>query len=94
MAEEVLLKARMRSEPRASGEKESRMWRVTVNDTCVGSGMCAAIAAGYFRLGEDEQSHPVYPEVAPNDAVRDAAASCPMEAIVVTDTSTGEAVNP
>ncbi len=70
------------------------MWRVTVNDTCVGSGMCAALAAGDFRRGEDEQSHPVYLEVAPNDSVRDAAASCPMEAIMVTDTGTGEAVNP
>ncbi len=70
------------------------MWRVTVNDSCVGSGMCAAIAAGYFHLGDDEQSHPVHPEVAPNEAVRYAAVACPMEAIVVTDTGTGDPVSP
>jgi ferredoxin len=70
------------------------MWQVTVKDTCVGSGMCAAIAGRFFRLGEDEQSRPLSPEIAPDDAVRDAMAACPMEAIVVTEARTGELIDP
>jgi ferredoxin len=52
--------------------------------------MCAGIAAGHFRVGEDYRSHPVNAQIAPDEAVADAAASCPMEAIVVTDAATGE----
>jgi cytochrome P450/ferredoxin len=69
--------------------KRGRTWRVTVNDTCVGSGSCIGIAPRHFRLDEDDRSHPVDAEVAPDDLVRAAATCCPMEAIVVTDTETG-----
>lgn len=73
--------------------EQPRAWRITVTETCVGSGMCAAIADGYFVLDSDERSRPVTPEVAPADAIRYAAASCPMEAIVVTDAATGETIS-
>jgi ferredoxin len=33
-------------------------------------------------------------EIEPDDDVLDAAASCPMEAIVIVDTETGETVEP
>jgi ferredoxin len=56
--------------------------------------MCAAIAGPYFRLGDDEQSRPIATEIAPDDSVRDAMASCPMEAILVTEASTGELIDP
>lgn len=72
---------------------QARAWRITVKKTCVGSGMCAAIADGYFVLDSDERSRPVAAEVAPAEAVRYAAVSCPMEAIVVTDTATGETIS-
>jgi ferredoxin len=56
--------------------------------------MCAAIAGPYFRLGDDEQSRPIATEIAPDNSVRDAMASCPMEAILVTEASTGELIDP
>jgi ferredoxin len=70
------------------------MWRVTVDHTCVGSGMCTGTAPRHFRLGRDERSQPVEAEIEPDEDVIDAALSCPMEAIVVTDTATGEVLVP
>jgi len=66
------------------------MWRVTVNDRCVGSGSCIGIAPRHFRLDDVDQSYAVDTEVAPDDAVLDAAALCPMEAILVIDMETGD----
>jgi ferredoxin len=68
------------------------MWRVTVNDECIGSGVCAGTAPRHFALGEDGKSHPLASPVAADDAVLDAAASCPMEAIAVVDADTGDPV--
>lgn len=68
------------------------MWRVSVNDDCIGSGCCAGVAANHFVLA-DGRSRPIHDEVAPDEAVLDAVASCPMEAIVVVDVDTGEVVS-
>ena len=67
------------------------MWRITVDHTCIGSGSCAGIAPDRFELDDVEgRAHPVTPDVAPDDeAVLDAVASCPMEAISVVDLTTG-----
>jgi ferredoxin len=70
------------------------MWRVRVNSDCIGSGSCEGIAPNRFVLGEDNRSHPVSDEIEPDDAVLDAVASCPMEAISVVDTETGQIVEP
>lgn len=71
------------------------MWRVTVRDTCVGSGMCIGIAPRHFRLDGDDRSRPADGGlVAPDDSVLDAAVSCPMEAISVIDAETGEEPEP
>ena len=71
-----------------------RMWRITVDHTCIGSGSCAGIAPDRFELDDVEgRAHPVHPDVAPDDeAVLDAVASCPMEAISVVDLATGRPV--
>lgn len=69
------------------------MWRITVNDTCIGSGSCVGIAPERFQLDEATgRSHPLAAEIEPDDAVLDAVASCPMEAISVVDLATGEPV--
>jgi ferredoxin len=70
------------------------MWRITVDHTCIGSGSCAGIAPDRFELDDVEgRAHPVNPDVAPDDeAVLDAMASCPMEAISVVDLATGKPV--
>lgn len=70
------------------------MWRITVDHTCIGSGSCAGIAPERFALDEFEgRAHPVRVDVDPDDeAVLDAMASCPMEAINVVDLETGQGV--
>lgn len=70
------------------------MWQITVDHTCIGSGSCAGLAPDRFELDDMEgRAHPVRSEVDPDDeAVLDAMASCPMEAIRVLDLATGEPV--
>jgi ferredoxin len=70
------------------------MWRVKVSDACIGTGSCVGIAHGRFALGADNRSHPAAELLAPDDDVRDAAASCPMEAITIQDADTGEVIEP
>lgn len=68
-------------------------WRVTVDPgMCISSGMCLGIAPGRFRFDESEHSRPVHDLTEPDDQVRDAAASCPVEAILLTDADTGQPV--
>ncbi|MBW4720856.1 ferredoxin [Saccharothrix obliqua] len=58
-------------------------WSLEVDGgTCIGSGMCTAIAPEHFRL-EGDTSVPIDPSVDPDDLVVDAAESCPVEAILV-----------
>jgi ferredoxin len=68
------------------------MWRVAVDHTCIGSGSCVGISPAHFALGEDNRSHPLRAEIEPDEAVLDAVASCPVEAITVVDLDTGEIV--
>ncbi|WP_341720675.1 ferredoxin [Micromonospora sp. FIMYZ51] len=67
-------------------------WRVNVAQTCAGAGCCVGSAPEHFALGSDGRSHPLRSEVAPDDTLLDAAESCPVEAISIVDTETGEAV--
>jgi ferredoxin len=58
-------------------------WTVEVDrSTCLGTGMCTSIAPGHFRL-DGGTSTPVKSDIDADDAVIDAAESCPMEAILV-----------
>jgi len=69
-------------------------WRISVDkDLCIGSAMCVAIAPGRFALDERQRSGPVEAEIEPDELVRDAAASCPSEAISLVDAGTGQAVD-
>ena len=69
-------------------------WRIAVDDNCIGSGSCVGVAPHHFELGEDDRSHPLAPEVPADEQVRDAAASCPMEAISVHDAQSGKPLEP
>ncbi|MER7169510.1 ferredoxin [Micromonospora sp. NPDC000207] len=69
-------------------------WRVRVDQAqCIGAGICASTAPTHFRL-VDGLSQPLAGLVDPAEEVRDAADSCPMEAITVTDAETGDPVAP
>lgn len=65
-------------------------WRVSISDDCIASGMCVALAPRYFALGDDGKSHPINAVVEPDDVLRDAAGTCPMEAITIQNAATGE----
>jgi ferredoxin len=65
-------------------------WKVAVDkQLCIGSAMCVAIAPDKFTLDARQRSGPIAGEIDPDEAVRDAAASCPSEAISLTDADTG-----
>jgi ferredoxin len=69
-------------------------WHVAVDKgTCIGSAICVGTAPGRFELDAQQRSGPVAAQIAPDEAVRDAAASCPVEAISLVDADTGEPVD-
>ncbi|MET9393121.1 ferredoxin [Streptomyces sp. NPDC006624] len=71
-----------------------RQWEVTVDqERCAGSGVCVAVAAGHFVV-RDRKSHALRPVTAPDDAVLDAAETCPMEAITVRESGAGTLLAP
>jgi ferredoxin len=51
--------------------------------------MCVGTAPERFRFDQDQHSSPVSELAEEDEAVRDAAASCPVEAISLTDGQTG-----
>jgi ferredoxin len=60
-------------------------WHLAVHgETCIASGMCAALATEYFELGADH-SRPLADDVEPKEVLLDAADSCPALAITVTE---------
>jgi ferredoxin len=68
-------------------------WRVTVDTgLCIRSGICLGTAPGKFEFDESGHSTPVRTLTEPADQIRDAAASCPVEAILLTDADTGNPV--
>ncbi|TDC31606.1 ferredoxin [Micromonospora sp. KC213] len=70
-------------------QEEPGRWRVFVDSTrCIGSGICAGAAPTHFVV-VDGLSRPVEERIDPVEAVLDAAESCPMEAIIVSDVEGG-----
>lgn len=68
-------------------------YRIEVDaDLCAGSGICAVAAPGYFEMGEGHVARPVAVVTEAADEVLEAAENCPVDAIVVYDADTGEAV--
>ncbi|WBB61281.1 ferredoxin [Streptomyces sp. WMMC500] len=69
-------------------------WHIEVDrETCLGTGGCAVLAADYFVLSGN-RARAVESAVSPDEAVLDAAASCPVEAILVRDAATGRVLAP
>jgi ferredoxin len=69
-------------------------WKISVDkNACICSAMCVAIAPGRFVLDDQQRSGPVQAQIDPDEKVRDAAASCPSEAISLVDAGTGQPVD-
>lgn len=64
---------------------EGTEWRLYVDPTrCIGSGICAGVAPDHFLL-VDGLSRPRVERIPAAGVVLDAADSCPLEAIIVSD---------
>jgi ferredoxin len=60
-------------------------WHIEVDArTCIGSGMCAALAPQWFAL-EGDHATALVSDAEPDEILLDAADSCPVMAITVTD---------
>jgi ferredoxin len=69
-------------------------WKVSVDKgACIGSALCVGVAPDRFVLDERQRSGPVEAEIDQDEVVRDAAASCPSEAISLVDAGTGKPVD-
>ncbi|CAM4030497.1 ferredoxin [Kibdelosporangium persicum] len=69
-------------------------WRLEVDrHLCISSGMCVGIAPDHFEL-EGDGSHALADVVDQDEAVVDAAESCPVEAIKVFSAASNELVAP
>ncbi|WP_231921213.1 ferredoxin [Micromonospora auratinigra] len=77
-----------------TGEGVGMEWRLHVDPTrCIGSGICAGVAPGHFVL-VDGLSRPLAERILAADAVLDAADSCPMEAVIVSEVDTLRRIAP
>lgn len=70
-------------------------WRLRVDENCCQrSGVCVAIAPGFFDVDASGRGRPVAGTVPPESAVLDAAQSCPVGAISVVELATGRVLAP
>ena len=73
----------------------ARKLRITVDhDVCVGNAMCETFAINTFALNDNRQSEAVNPEGDSLDLILEAAENCPVSAIRVEDSETGETLFP
>ena len=63
-------------------------------ELCYGFGDCVNSAPGVFELDDEDKAVVVDPNAQSRDDLVSAAADCPVNAITITDTSTGEQVFP
>ncbi len=72
----------------------SEQYDVVVDrDTCIGSGMCRNTVPGVFTADTGGKTVATSP-VAADEDVLDAAETCPVEAITVTDHTSGAVLAP
>lgn len=63
-------------------------------ELCYGFGDCVNSAPGVFELDDEEKAVVVDPNAQGRDDLVTAAADCPVNAITIMDTATGEQVFP
>ncbi|MEA2493341.1 MAG: ferredoxin [Thermoleophilaceae bacterium] len=63
-------------------------------ELCYGFGDCVDAAPAVFELDDDEKAIVIDPNGADRDDLVEAAANCPVNAITIVDSGTGETVFP
>ena len=63
-------------------------------ELCYGFGDCVDSAPGVFELDDEDKSVVIDPNAQPRDDIVMASQDCPVDAIIITDTSTGEQIYP
>lgn len=58
------------------------MAKITVNESCIGCGTCVGVASDVFEMNDEGLSSVIGDDV---DSAKEAAESCPVEAIEVED---------
>jgi len=61
---------------------------------CVGAGNCVAIAPEVFAMDDEDMAVVANPKGADEDTIWKAAESCPVDAIILEDETTGEVLYP
>jgi ferredoxin len=64
------------------------------HDLCIGNATCEMAAPKAFELNAEGQSVVVDPEAEPLEALLDAVALCPVNAVIVVDVESGERLEP
>ncbi len=59
--------------------------KVEVLDTCIACQTCCETAPGSFKMGDDNLAHFIDPPADSQEVIMQAAQSCPVDAIIVTD---------
>lgn len=59
------------------------MEKLTVNDSCIGCGSCIAIDSEHFDFNDDGQSTVIKNDKLDTDELKNAIASCPVNAIEI-----------
>ncbi|ATW47333.1 ferredoxin [Streptomyces xantholiticus] len=73
---------------------DEELWELSVERThCQGSGVCVSLAPGHFTL-RDGRADPVQRLVEAEEAILEAAETCPMEAVFVRGSTSGRQLAP
>ncbi len=64
------------------------------HDICIGNAMCTSIAPNAFTLSDDRRSVPTTPNADSVEQIIEAAENCPVAAISITYTDTGQKLFP
>jgi ferredoxin len=54
-------------------------------DICIGAAMCVATAPNVYELDDQGLSHAFNPDPGDDDLLREAAESCPVQAVILED---------
>ena len=83
--------------PSQDGDKEVTIGKYkvkVVRDACIGATSCVALAAGTFKMDDENKAVILEDSQDSEESILMAAQSCPTKAIIITEAETGKQVWP